>query len=134
MSMGNMENIRIQGLLDSYLRVRTNKIEAQGQHLDDDLLSAFVEGRLSETELKPITTHLIDCGFCRNVTSELVRLELAFADDTIVSRTEAPTKVSEVMNGFFAKLFGSSIGEVFAHQESEEEEEKAETGNEEEEK
>lgn len=121
MSMGNMENIGIQGLLDNYLRVRTNTIESQGQHLDDDSLSAFVEGRLSETELKPITTHLIDCGFCRNVTAELVRLEFAFADDTAVLTTESPTKVSEVMNGFFSRLFGSSIGEVFAHQESDEE-------------
>jgi hypothetical protein len=75
MSMGNMENIKIQGLLDSYLRVRTNTIESQGQHLDDDLLSAFVEGRLGDAESKPVTTHLVDCGFCRNVTAELVRLE-----------------------------------------------------------
>ena len=120
MSMGNMENIRIQGLLDSYLRVRPYTIESQGQHLDDDSLSAFVEGSLSEIESKPITTHLVDCGFCRNVTAELVRLELAFADDTAHISTETPTKVSEVMNGFFSRLFGSSIGEVFAHQEEEE--------------
>jgi hypothetical protein len=128
MSMGNMENIRIQGLLDSYLRVRTNTNPAQGQHLDDDSLSAFVEGRLSEAESKPVTTHLIDCGFCLNVTAELVKLELAFADDTAHAPTESPTKVSEVMNGFFSKLFGSSIGEVFAHQE---EEKKAESEEEE---
>jgi hypothetical protein len=131
MSMGNMENIRIQGLLDSYLRVRTNTNPAQGQHLDDDSLSAFVEGSLSEIESKPITTHLVDCGFCRNVTAELVRLELAFADDTAHISTNSPTKVSEVMNGFFSRLFGSSIGEVFAHQESDEEKK---PGSEEEEK
>jgi hypothetical protein len=121
MSMGNMENIRIQGLLDSYLRVRTNNVEVQGNHLDDDSLSAFIEGRLSETESKPVTTHLIDCGFCRNVTAELVRLDFAFADDTTVSTASQPTKVSEVIDGFFARLFGSSVGEVFAHQEHEEE-------------
>lgn len=131
MSMGNMENIGIQGLLDSYLRVRPNTIESQGQHLDDDSLSAFVEGSLSETESKPVTTHLINCGFCRNVTAELVRLELAFADDAAHISTETPTKVSEVMNGFFARLFGSSIGEVFAHQEPDEEKK---SGSEEEEK
>jgi hypothetical protein len=131
MSMGNMENIRIQGLLDSYLRVRTNAIESQGQHLDDDSLSAFVEGRLSDAESKPVTTHLIDCGFCRNVTAELVRLEFAFAGDTAVVTTESPTKVSEVMNGFFARLFGSSIGEVFAHQESDDDEKKNDSESEE---
>ncbi len=131
MSMGNMENIRIQGLLDSYLRVRANTIESQGQHLDDDSLTAFVEGRLGETESKPVTAHLVGCGFCRNVTAELVRLEFAFADDTMVLKTESPTKVSEVMNGFFSRLFGSSIGEVFAHQESEDDEKEPDSETEE---
>jgi hypothetical protein len=118
MIKGNMENIKIENLLDSYLRIRTDNTEVQGQHLDDDALSALVEGRLGEVESKSITTHLVDCGFCRNVTTELVRLEFAFADDSIVSATTQPTEVS---GGFFARLFGNSIGEVFAHQESEEE-------------
>jgi hypothetical protein len=123
MNMGNMENIRIQGLLDSFLRVRADKAQtqAQTQHLDDDLLSSFVEGRLNEFELKPVTTHLVDCGFCRNVTAELVRLDVDLDNNPAIALAESPTKVSEVMNGFFAKLFGSSIGEVFAHQESDEE-------------
>jgi hypothetical protein len=116
-----MENIRIQGLLDGYLRFRSNTIESQGNHLDDDSLSAFVEGRLSEAEAKPVTSHLVGCGFCRNVTAELVKLDFALADDNIHSVASQPTKVSEVLDGFFAKLFGSSIGEVFAHQESDEE-------------
>jgi hypothetical protein len=121
MSMGNMENIRIQGLLDSYLRVRTNAVESQEHHLDDDSLSALVEGKLSEVESKSITTHLIDCGFCRNVTAELVRLDFAFADESASIVSPQPTRVSEVIDGFFTRLFGGSIGEVFAHQESDEE-------------
>lgn len=44
-------------------------------HLDEDALSAFVEGRLSEAESSPVISHLIACNTCRRFTAELVRLE-----------------------------------------------------------
>ena len=44
-------------------------------HLDEDTISAFVEGRLSATESKPVLSHLTACGSCRRVSAELVRLE-----------------------------------------------------------
>jgi hypothetical protein len=44
-------------------------------HLDEDALSAFIEGRLSETESAPVVSHLVACGFCRRITAQLVRLE-----------------------------------------------------------
>jgi hypothetical protein len=44
-------------------------------HLDEDSLSAFVEGRLSEAESTSVIPHLVACGFCRRITAQLVRLE-----------------------------------------------------------
>ena len=44
-------------------------------HLDEDALSAFIEGRLSEAESAPVVSHLVACGFCRRITAQLVRLE-----------------------------------------------------------
>lgn len=44
-------------------------------HLDEDTISAFVEGRLSANESKPVLSHLTACGSCRLVSAELVRVE-----------------------------------------------------------
>ena len=46
-----------------------------GAHLDEDALSAYMEGRLTEAEASPIIVHLVSCGFCRRITAQLVRLE-----------------------------------------------------------
>jgi hypothetical protein len=122
----NAEEIKIQGLLDNYLRLnKKNSNSGSKQHLDDDMLTAFVEGNLSQREQKPIISHLVDCSFCRNITSELVKLDFAFAEnDVTVSNLDTqPTKVSEVLSGIFSRLFGTSDGAVFAHQESEKDEE-----------
>jgi len=45
----NIEEIRIQGLLDRYLnrRAADSNLSTQENHLDDDSLTAFVEGNLS---------------------------------------------------------------------------------------
>jgi hypothetical protein len=56
-----------------------------GSHLDEDSLSAFVEGRLSHTESAPFVRHLVACGSCRNITAQLIRL------DTELSGVEAET-------------------------------------------
>jgi len=119
----------IQGLLDRYLRQRVSgsgPALASENHLDDDSLTAFVEGNLSERQARPMVAHLVDCSFCRHVTTELVRLDLAFAEteafETRVETSE-PTRVSEVLSGILSRIFGSNDGAVFAHQENESEEE-----------
>lgn len=120
----NTEEIRIQGLLDRYLNRQStaNGLSTQENHLDDDSLTAFVEGNLSEREAKPIISHLVDCSFCRHVTAELVRLDFAFADEQVpvVAKESQPTKISEVLNGFLARIFGTGDSTVFAHQDPEE--------------
>lgn len=129
----NIEELRIQGLLDRYLnRQAASSLTTQQTHLDEDSLTAFVEGNLSERESKPIVSHLVDCSFCRHVTAELVRLDLAFADEQVqaVVQENQPSKVSEVLSGLLARIFGTGDSAVFAHQEAEEKpderEEKAE--------
>ena len=131
----NPLDIKIQGLLDRFLKVRSveNVTFTQQDHLDEDTLSAFVEGNITEREAKPIVSHLVDCSFCRNITTELVRLDLAF-EGTMEREmaTEAqPTKIADVLGGILNRIFGSNEGAVFAHHEDEDEkEEKTETDKE----
>jgi len=124
------QEIQIQGLIDRYLKANTaNNLQVGAQHLDEDSLAAFVEGNLNERESKPIVSHLVDCSFCRHITAELVRLDLAFAGEEVqvaVSRSEQPSKISEVLNGLLSRLFGTHDGVVFAHQEDEKKSEDAE--------
>jgi hypothetical protein len=62
-----------------------------GKHLDEDALSAFIEGRLSHLESAPLVRHLVGCDSCRNITAQLIRL------DTVLSgiETEAPRPAAE---------------------------------------
>ena len=122
----NPTDIKIQGLLNSYLKARSANGEPEKTqiHLDEDSLTAFVEGNLSRRESQPIVRHLVDCSFCRHITTELVRLDLAFAGQTetaAVSAVNQPTKVSEVLGGILSRIFGSNDGAVFAHHEEDSE-------------
>lgn len=122
--INNPLDIKIQGLLDRFLKVRSveNAAATSQEHLDEDTLSAFVEGNLKEREAKPIVSHLVDCSYCRNITTELVRLDLAF--EAVPERETAtdaqPTKIADVLGGILNKIFGTNDGAVFAHQEKEE--------------
>jgi hypothetical protein len=124
------EDLMIQGLLDNYLRFRSANDAGlnNDQHLDDDSLTAFVEGNLSERESTPILSHLVDCSFCRHVTAELVRLDFAFADEQAPVRAAgsaaaAPSSVSDVLNNLLSRIFGTSDSSaVLAHQQPEEKE------------
>ena len=124
-SQRDSQQINIQGLIDRYLKVHSPggiPEKARGFHLDDDSLSAFAEGNLCERETLPIVSHLVDCSFCRHITAELVRLDLAFTEnDAInpVAENREPTKVSEVISGLWSR-FGTSDDAVFAHNETNE--------------
>ncbi len=125
---GNLdtETLKIEELIGGYLKHRPSKniTAALGLHLDEDSLAAFVEGNLNEREARPVISHLVNCTFCRHITTELVRLDLAFAEndtfDPIIENRE-PSKVSEVLSGLLSRIFGTSDGAVFAHNEKEEE-------------
>lgn len=126
----NSQDIQIQGLVDRYLRSQNsdNNTILPGEHLNEDSLAAFTEGNLSEREAQPIVRHLVDCSFCRHVTTELIRLDLAFAEEAVqVTTVESqPSKISEVLSNLLGRIFGTNDGAVFAHQEKEEDADKAE--------
>lgn len=120
----NPQELQIQGILDRYLASGNKRTAAEGSHVDDDSLAAFVEGTLNKRESDSIVTHLVDCGFCRHTTAELVRLDLAFAEETPaqIAANAEPSKISEVLSGIFSKIFGTTDGAVFAHEEKEKKE------------
>lgn len=122
----NAEEMKIQGLLDRFLRFRSanNNFRGNETHLDEDSLTAFVEGRISERESPSIISHLVDCSFCLHVTGELAKLSSVFAEDEVVVNfpTKEPSKVSEVLSGLLSRIFGTNDGAVFAHEEKEEKE------------
>ncbi|NJM53024.1 MAG: hypothetical protein HC846_06275 [Blastocatellia bacterium] len=123
----NAEELKIQGLLDRFLKFRTASTNFRGSesHLDDDSLTAFIEGKINEREASGIITHLINCSFCLHVTGELAKLSDSFAEDEVMisAVTKEPTKVSEVLSGLLSRIFGTNDGAVFAHQEDEKESE-----------
>lgn len=131
------EDSQIQRALANFLRLRSvdNKPESfREQHLDEDTAAAFVEGSLNVRQSEPVINHLIGCSFCRHITAELVKLDLAFAE-TEPSRSTAaekaePAKISEVLSGLLSRIFGSTESTVFAHQEEEKESDKSEKTNE----
>jgi len=119
----NPQDLQIQGLMDRYLRskVSSNDFALRERHLDEDLLTAFMEGNLSERDGQPVVRHLVNCSYCRHITTELVRLDLAFVEEEIqVAAIEnQPSKVSEVLSGLLSRIFGTNDSAVFAHQEKE---------------
>jgi len=125
------EELKIQELLGAFLVSRENLKSSAAEtsyHLDEDSLAVFAEGNLSERESLPVVSHLVDCGFCRHKTAELVRLNLDFAsaDQRIPVEDREPSKISEVLSGLLAKIFGTTDEAVFAHQEKESDEKTAE--------
>lgn len=125
----NPQEAKIQDLLSRYLSLRVKDGSGDpGAHIDQDSLSAFLEGTLSERESGPLVGHLVRCSFCRHVTTELVRLDLAFAEtvpDAQLVESAQPSKVSEVLSGILSRLFGANEAAVFAHEERKEVEEKS---------
>lgn len=119
------QELQIQKLLHGFLKsdgADATGTSSQG-HLDEEMLSAFIEGTLTEREGVPVIKHLVECSFCRHVSAKLIRLDLAFAEGRVfvpANDVHEPVRVSEVINGLFSKIFGSSEGTVFAHGEKDE--------------
>lgn len=114
----NQQEIAIQGLIGQYLALRP-ETSTQTGHLDQDTLSAFVEGSLNRQAGESAVGHLVACSYCRHISAELIRLDLEFADSAPaeINTTAAPSTISAVLSGLFSKIFGTSDGAVFAHTE-----------------
>lgn len=88
-----------------------------GAHLNEDALSAFVEGRLSETESAPLIQHLVACNSCRRFTAELVRLESETAAGEVPAAPPAPAepgRIRKLLENLAAHVLPDS-DEVFAY-------------------
>jgi len=44
-------------------------------HPDDDMVSAFIEGRLGEAESLSMVSHLVNCATCLHLTGSLIRFD-----------------------------------------------------------
>jgi hypothetical protein len=88
-------------------------------HLDEDSLSAFIEGRLSEAESAPTISHLVACGFCRRITAQLVRLESEVGEietGTAGATEQEPGRIRRLLKELAARVLPSSDDEaVFAY-------------------
>jgi anti-sigma factor RsiW len=89
-----------------------------GGHLDEDALSAFVEGRLSETESAPLIKHLVSCTSCRHITAQLVRLdtELSGHETHVSVSIEEPGRIRRLLADLAARVLPSTEDNaVFAY-------------------
>jgi len=87
-------------------------------HLDEDVLGAFVEGRLREDESATIVSHLLACGSCRSASARLIRLESFLSSgDEVTIPEETPSRLRQWLDSMASQVVPSS-GEdaVFAYQ------------------
>jgi hypothetical protein len=88
---------------------------ATGTHLDEDALSVFVEGRLSESEAAPLIRHLVACASCRHITAQLIRLdtELSASDSpALAPQAEEPGRIRRLLADLAARVLPSSDADV----------------------
>jgi hypothetical protein len=117
----NQGDKQFEGVLSLYLQQRQlSKGASNNQsHLDEDYLSAFVEGALTQSQAAPILKHLVDCVLCRRVTAQLAQLSIAF-DDAQFNSDNAETNKSnwrELWNTLTESVFRPHDNAVIAHEE-----------------
>jgi hypothetical protein len=91
-----------------------------GAHLDEDALSAFVDGYLGERESAPLIKHLVACGFCRRITAQLIRLdnELGAFNETVkrIDVEDEPGRLRRFLADLAARALSSNEDDaVFAY-------------------
>jgi len=87
------------------------------EHLDENAICAFVEGRLEEAEAEPVTSHLVACSFCRHTTAELIKLESQFDSRDDATVDEGPGRVRLWLESLAARVTPSFEEDaVFAYQ------------------
>jgi hypothetical protein len=86
-------------------------------HLDDDSLNAFVEGRLSDAEIVPITSHLVECGSCRHASAELLRLsgEFDLIDAPVSTVEREPGRIRKFLDDLVSRVLATDESTVFAY-------------------
>ena len=88
-------------------------------HLDEDVIAAFVEGRLADNECQPVLAHLAACGACRRASAQMVQLENQVDAATEVS-DEEPGRLEAVLSRLRSAVPSINEEVVFAYQNPEE--------------
>ena len=102
-----------------------------GTHVDEDLIAAFVEGRLTDTECKPVLSHLAACGLCRRTSAQFVQLENQIDADIATPADEEPGRLEALLSRLRSAVPSAHDEVVFAYEnpkDDEEEEKRPETG------
>ena len=114
------ETDAIRQLIDRRLKSRLPAEVLQdpfADHLDEDAICAFVEGRLEEAEAAPVTSHLVACSFCRQTTAQLIRLESQFDSRVETAVDEGPGRVRAFLQNLAERITPSFEEDaVFAYQ------------------
>ena len=92
-------------------------------HLDEDMIAAFVEGRLVDNECQPVLAHLAACGACRRASAQMIQLENQ-VDADVASKTvdEEPGRLEAMLSRLRSAVPSINEEVVFAYQNPEEKE------------
>jgi hypothetical protein len=83
-------------------RFQTESLPAASvPHPDDDMISAFFEGRLEEAESLSIVSHLVNCATCLDLTASLIRFE---ADVNEISDACMPEEDPGLLRKFLGRI------------------------------
>ena len=116
----NQENQKISRLLEAFLKRsgQSNDLASNNEHLNEDALSAFVEGDLSRREAAPLLKHLVNCSLCRKITAQLVQLAMEFEEKPEIQLVNtSQSRLNKFFGSLTAPNFGFADDAVFAHQE-----------------
>ena len=87
-----------------------------GSHVDEDSIAAFVEGRLTDTECKPVLSHLAACGLCRRTSAQFVQLENQIDVDIVTPADEEPGRLEALLSRLRSAVPSASEEVVFAYE------------------
>lgn len=112
------ETEAIRHMIHQRLKARLPAESPSSEHLDEDAICAFVEGRLEEAESSPVISHLIACTSCRHTTAQLIRLGSQFDPETESTALEQnPERVPSLLERLASRLAPSFEEDaVFAYQ------------------
>ena len=89
-----------------------------GPHVDEDSIAAFVEGRLTDSECKPVLSHLAACGLCRRTSAQFVQLENQIDDDVSPATEEEPGRLEALLSRLRSAVPSVNEEAVFAYEDS----------------
>ena len=119
-AVNSLQENNFTQLLELYLRRHSTALNANqaNEHLDDDQLSAFVEGNLSERESSASIKHLVNCQMCRSVAANLANLA-AESEELVAVQTPLPNRLANFWTQIKEKAVTAAdfTNTVFAHEE-----------------